>query len=110
MKKFPRKLAKMFAAGLPAAVLAVVLGLGAPPGANADEAEARRIFKAMSDYMAAQKAIPFAYDADLEVVTKDHQKLALLSSGTVTLSRPDKIRAARHGGFADVELVFDGNL
>jgi hypothetical protein len=26
----------------------------------------------------------------------------------VTLSRPDKIRATRAGGFANVELVFDG--
>jgi hypothetical protein len=61
----------------------------------------------MSDYMAAQKVISFAYDANLEVVTKDDQKLALLSSGMVTLSRPDKIRATRHGGFADVEMLFD---
>ena len=26
----------------------------------------------------------------------------------ITLNRPDKIRAMRHGGFADVEMVFDG--
>ena len=58
--------------------------------------------------MAAQKAISFQYDTILEVVTKDKQKLALASSGTVTLNRPDKIRAARTGGFADVEFLFDG--
>jgi hypothetical protein len=28
--------------------------------------------------------------------------------GAIALSRPDKLRATRHGGFADVELVFDG--
>ena len=28
--------------------------------------------------------------------------------GKFTLNRPDKIRAMRHGGFADVEAVFDG--
>jgi len=61
----------------------------------------------MSDYMASQKVISFAYDANLEVVTKDHQKLALASSGTVTLNRPDKIHATRSGGFADVEMLFD---
>jgi hypothetical protein len=88
-------------------VLALVLGLGAPSGARADEEDAKNLVKAMSDYMAAQKVISFAYDANLEVFTKDHQKLALLSSGTVTLNRPDKIRATRHGGFADVEMLFD---
>ncbi len=62
----------------------------------------------MSDYVAAQKVISFSFDTDLEIVTKDNQKLDLASSGTVTLNRPDKIRVTRHGGFADVEVVFDG--
>ena len=73
-----------------------------------DSAEAKRLLKAMSDYLATQKAISFDYDATLEVVTNDKQKLALASSGTLTLNRPDKIRAARAGGFVDVETVFDG--
>ncbi len=71
-------------------------------------AEAKGLLKAMSDYLAAQKAISFAYDSDLEVVTKDRQKLLLASSGKVDLGRPDKIRATRTGGFADVEMSFDG--
>jgi hypothetical protein len=62
----------------------------------------------MSDYMAAQKVISFAFDATLEVVTKEEQRLALASSGTVTLKRPDKICATRAGGFADIEMLFDG--
>jgi hypothetical protein len=92
-----------------AAVVALVLASGftAPP-ALADEAEARSLLKAMSDYLAAQKAISFGYDANLEVVTKDGQKLLLASSGAVDLARPDKLRATRSGGFADVEMVFDG--
>lgn len=76
--------------------------------AHAGEAEAKGLLKAMSDYLAAQKAISFAYDSDLEVVTKDRQKLLLASSGKVDLGRPDKIRATRTGGFADVEMSFDG--
>ena len=47
-------------------------------------------------------------DSTLEVVTKDGQKLALVSSGALTLNRPDKLHATRKGGFADVELAFDG--
>jgi hypothetical protein len=42
------------------------------------------------------------------VVTKEQQKLALAGSGSVLLKRPDKIRATRSSGFADVELSFDG--
>jgi hypothetical protein len=32
----------------------------------------------------------------------------LASSGTLTLERPDKLHATRTGGFANVEMVFDG--
>lgn len=78
--------------------------------ARADEADAKRLFKTMSDYLAAQKAISFEYDTSLEITTKKEQKFALASSGALTLSRPDKLRATRTGGFADVELVFDGKL
>ena len=85
-----------------------MVGLGTTSGAIADEADAKSLLKAMSDYLAAQKAISFGYDANFEVVTKDQQKLALASSGAVTLSRPDKIHATRSAGFADVEMIFDG--
>ncbi len=89
-------------------VVAVALGAACPLAARADDAAAKGMLKAMSDYLAAQKSISFTYDTDFEVVTKDHQKIALASSGTIELSRPDKVRAERTGGFADVEIVFDG--
>ena len=76
--------------------------------ARADEAQAKALFKAMSDYLAAQNAISLDFDSYLEIVTTQDQKLGLASSGTLTLNRPDKIRATRTGGFANVELVFDG--
>lgn len=74
----------------------------------AEEADARRILKAMSDYMAAQQSISFGFDATLEVVTTEKQKLGLASSGTLDLKRPDKIFFTRTGGFTDIELFFDG--
>ncbi|MDH3669434.1 MAG: DUF2092 domain-containing protein [Paracoccaceae bacterium] len=110
MKKIARKLVKVSMASIFAAALALIVGVGSPSGARADEADAKRLLKAMSDYMAAQKAISFGYDATLEVVSEDEQKLALASSGAVTLNRPDKIRATRSGGFADVEMSFDGKI
>jgi len=36
------------------------------------------------------------------------EKIQFASSGQMLLSRPDKLRATRTGGYADIELVFDG--
>ena len=92
------------------AAVGAVAALVGLPAAQADETHARSLVKAMSDYLAAQKSISFEYDTNLEVVTKDEQKIAIASSGTVTLARPDKIHATRSGGFANVEMVFDGKM
>jgi hypothetical protein len=89
------------------AALALTIGLSTPT-AQADEAYAKTLIKKMSDYMSAQKNISFNYDTILEVVTKDKQRLALAGSGTVALTRPDKLRSTRASGFADLEMVFDG--
>jgi hypothetical protein len=95
-------------ASISAAAMALIIGIGMASGAMADEGDAKRLLKAMSDYLAAQETISFGYDTNLEIVTKDHQKLLLASSGMIDLSRPDKIRATRAGGFANVEMIFDG--
>ena len=108
MKKTGLKSMKMFMRCISVVMLSWIVLLGISTGVKADEADAKRILKSMSDYVGAQKAISFEFDAILEVVTHDEQKLALASSGTVTLNRPDKIRATRSGGFADVEMSFDG--
>ena len=108
MKKTGPKSVKMFVRCMYAVALSLIILLGTSAGVKADEADAKRILKSMSDYMASQISISFGFDATLEVVTKDEQKLALASSGTVTLKRPDKIRVTRAGGFADVEMSFDG--
>lgn len=89
-------------------MLALGMSSGAPSGAAAGETEAKALVKTMSDYMAKQKSVSFAYDTSLEVVTKERQKLLLASSGTMDIARPDKIRAIRSGGFANVEITFDG--
>jgi hypothetical protein len=93
------------------AILAACLSLGlalVAPMAQADEDQAKQLFKAMSDYLGSQATIAFNYDTNLEIVTEDQQKLALASSGAVSLARPDKLRVTRVGGFADIEIVFDG--
>src|SRR6478672_2972598 len=69
---------------------------------------AKALLKRMSDYLAAQKTISTAFDSTFEVVSKDHQKLQLATSGTIELSRPDKIHTTRKSGFSDTEMIFDG--
>lgn len=76
--------------------------------AGADEADAKRLLKAMTDYVSAQKAISFDYDSTLDVVTPENQVIGLANSGAVILNRPDKIHASRSGGFADIEMNFNG--
>lgn len=99
----------MKSAKISAIVLAVAIaGTASISAARADEAQARSLLKAMSDYLAGQKAISFDYDSNLEIVSTQQQKIGLASSGTLTLNRPDKLHATRTGGFANVEMVFDG--
>ena len=91
---------------------AIMLAAGAillaVPCARAQGDDAPNILKAMSDYLAGQKTISAAFDSDIEVVTTDLEMIQFASSGTLLLSRPDKLRATRTGGYADVELVYDG--
>jgi len=89
-----------------AVVAAVLISFSAQVQAQPDDATA--ILKRMSDYVAAQKTLSVTFDTDTEVVTADLEKIQFNSSGQVQLSRPDKLRATRLGGYADVELVFDG--
>lgn len=91
------------------ATTACALGLAMLAGpALADETDAKAILAAMSDYMTAQQSFSFDFDATLEVVTTDDQRIALASSGSVAVERPGHIRATRTGGFADLEMAYDG--
>jgi hypothetical protein len=64
----------------------------------------------MSDYTAAQKSISAAFDSDIEIITPELEKIQFASSGQIKLTRPDKLRIRRTGGYADVELVYDGKV
>jgi len=104
---------RRFARGAKAWVIilaAALAGMAGISAGQADQADAKRLLKAMSDYMGAQKAISFDYDVNLELVSTQQQKIGLASSGSVTLNRPDKLHLTRTGGFANVEMVFDGKM
>jgi hypothetical protein len=78
------------------------------PSSQAQSDDEDKILKALSAYLASQKNISLSFDSDVEVITPDVQKIQFASSGHLQMSRPDKLRASRTGGYADVELVFDG--
>lgn len=92
-------------ATLGGATMAVLL-LAAPSAARADDAA--NILKSMTDYLGSQKTLSASFDSDIEIITPELQKIQFASSGQMKLSRPDKLRVRRTGGYADVELVYDG--
>lgn len=110
MKRTGLKLGKRIVQTMSVLALSLIVLFATTTGTKAEEADAKRILKAMSDYMGAQQVISFGFDATLEVVTTDGQKLGLASSGALNLKRPGKIFFTRTGGIADIELLFDGKM
>jgi hypothetical protein len=88
------------------AVSATILAAATSYGARADDSAT--LLKAMTDYTAAQKSVTATFDSDVEVITQELQKIQFASSGQLKMTRPDKLRIKRTGGYADVELTYDG--
>lgn len=97
-----------FAAQIAKFSLGLGLALAATSAIAQTSEDAPRILKAMTDYLGAQQNISATYDADVEVITTQLQKLQFASSGQLALSRPDKIKVTRTGGYSELELVFNG--
>ncbi|MBK1732891.1 DUF2092 domain-containing protein [Thiococcus pfennigii] len=82
--------------------------IGTGSFAQAREADALAILESMTDYVGSQTSLEFSFDSSIEVITPELEKIQFTNSGGALLNRPDKLRAHRVGGYADVELVFDG--
>jgi hypothetical protein len=80
----------------------------ASPIARAEEGDAAAILKKMTDYVTRQDHISAAYDTDIEIITPELQKIQFASSSQLSLERPGKLRVSRTGGYANVDLIFDG--
>lgn len=89
------------------AVLTIATALLSNPSYGQDNG-ARRILGTMSDFIASQRNISIAFDSDVEVLTQELQKIQFTSSGSVLMSRPNKLRVTRTGGYSHAEIVFDG--
>jgi hypothetical protein len=85
-----------------------MLTAGSSPAAQ--EGDAKAILKSMADYVGGQQTIELTFDSDIEVITPELEKIQFTNSGEALLRRPDKLRAHRVGGYADVALVYDGKV
>jgi len=102
------RLGRRYAGCLTPLIVAVMtMALSSAPS-WAQTNDATRILKTMSDFIAKQKSVSITFDADIEVITPELQKIQFTNSGTVLMSRPDKLRATRTGGYSHAELFFDG--
>lgn len=91
-------------------LLAALAMTGVPaPIVWAEDGAAQSILKTMADYIGRQENLSLKYDADVEVVTPAVEKIQFSASGDLTMSRPNKFRVSRTGGYADVELISDGS-
>ncbi|MGM4905675.1 DUF2092 domain-containing protein [Tardiphaga sp. 866_E4_N2_1] len=87
------------------ALVAAAIAFSAQPASADDPA---KLLKAMAEYTAAQKSISATFESDIEVVTPELEKIQFTSSGRMQLSRPDKLRISRTGGYTDVDFIYDG--
>jgi hypothetical protein len=97
-----------YGARIAAVTLALAVSVPGMQHAHAQEDGAKKILKAMSDYVGSQKSISATFDSDIEVITTSLQKIQFTNSGQLQMVRPNKLRATRAGGYSDVDLVFDG--
>jgi hypothetical protein len=95
---------------LRAASLALVLGALTGPSlaAEALNPDADQILRSMSRFLAGTKAFSVSADIGNEVVTKEGQKLQIISTATVVLERPSRFFITRRGKFADAQVFYDG--
>ncbi|MFN7398657.1 MAG: DUF2092 domain-containing protein [Sandaracinobacter sp.] len=76
--------------------------------AQSNDAQARALLKAMSDYIGGLAAIETSVDTSLEIVTPEMQKIAFTSTSLLRLARPNQVRLERAGGYSNVEFWYDG--
>lgn len=90
------------------AIALLVVVTIAPLKCQSQGHDPKTILKSMSDYIGSQGSIELTFNSDIEVITPQLEKIQFTSSGTASMSRPQKLRAHRVSGHTDVTLFFDG--
>lgn len=97
---------RSMAGGVALAVLVVSLPASAQPAMSED---AEMLLRSMSDYLGGLSSFSMDYEADLEFLTGEGQKLQSISTGSILVRRPDGAHITRSGPFLDSELFYDGS-
>ncbi len=80
-----------------------------PPGSEPRvDPRADQILRRMSGFMGSLRAFSFTADNELEVVTKDGQKIDFSSVSDVKVERPNRFRSDRRGEVANLSFFYDG--
>ncbi len=66
------------------------------------------VLRSMSSYIANLKQFSARTENTLEIVTTEGQKIQFSAPATITVSRPNKLRADRHGDIVDQSFYYDG--
>lgn len=93
--------------GVLALVLAMGISAAAVAQANVDP-DADVVVRSMSNYLGSLNTFTVEFDADVDHVTHDAEKLQFSAWGRVSLARPDRVYVERQGGLADVDIYYDG--
>ena len=70
--------------------------------------QAEKLVRRMSEYLASRQQFTFKAESILEAVLTSGQKLQYDSSATLSVLRPNKLRAHRKGDLTNQEFFYDG--
>jgi hypothetical protein len=97
---------------IPVMALAIMILARLPAPGHAQpagmDAQAEKLLRRMSDYLAARKQFTVQTENTLEVVLASGQKLQFASPATASVWRPNKLRADRKGDILNQEFFYDG--
>ncbi len=88
---------------------AMTLATNARAQSTGIDAEAQRILKASTDFVAKQQRFTVDTRSTLEIVLPSGQKIEFNGAAHESVQRPDKLRAERTGDLVRQEFVYDGN-
>lgn len=85
----------------------------AAPSAAADQTqgvdpEAERLLRAATTFLAGQQKFNVDTESTIEIVLESGQKLQFDHAATLTVQRPNRLRAERRGDLIDQVLYYDG--
>ena len=106
-----RHASSRFRSALPIAAATAWLVLSGTPIAAAQEAidpDAAGVLASMQTYLGGLQSFTAQYDAEIDTISHQGEKLTFLSSGELAVERPGKLYASRKGAFANAEFFLDG--